>query len=141
MLAQSVAGSVDGQAVDAHRSHLGDGPVKRDGVGRRQRDGLREAVADSPQRPQAGRGLAEVLPDLPGEVDDRRFAVGAGDRYERPGLPTVEFGGQPCEAPTLLIILDEDRIAERIATPPTGPRQDRRSDTPPRPGVHPPPPT
>jgi hypothetical protein len=66
-------------------------PMQRDRIGCGQR-----AIDGAPWRDQtdgadAGRDMAELLPDLPREGGDRGLAAGAGDADDRRGLLGIEF--------------------------------------------------
>ena len=89
-LVEAVARRFHRGVRDTFVGELPQQPMQRHRIGRRQRAIFVAAGRDDAGRADAGRRLAVLLPDLPGERSDRRLAAGAGDGDHRVGLLAEE---------------------------------------------------
>src|SRR6185312_3177514 len=91
ILIEPVRGRLERKMRDALARDLVELAMQRDRIGRRQRavDGVLRG--DQPDGADAGRGMAQPLPDLAGESGNRGLAAGAGDGGDRCRLPRKKF--------------------------------------------------
>ncbi len=135
-LGEAVARRLDRDAIDAAHRQFAQGAVQRHRVGRGQRAGMALAADDAAERAEAGRCVAQRLPDLAGKMRDRGLAVGAGDRGKGLGPHGVEAGRRKRQQALRVGVGDNGDPAlaalHRDRAPP-----DRRSGSPPRPSPPP----
>ena len=91
VLVEAVRGGLERQMGDAVAGDFIELAMQRDRIGRRQRSVDGALGRHQSDGADAGRGMTEPLPDLPGKGGNRGLAAGAGHGGDGRGLPRIRI--------------------------------------------------